>query len=73
MGVEKNIQEVLQVQFYSRSREQRDFNLLSDNNSYVQRWSILQITVILLTTTVQVYFVRRLFEDQTGVKTKSRI
>ncbi|XP_033354985.1 transmembrane emp24 domain-containing protein 5-like [Bombus vosnesenskii] len=62
INVEKNINEMLQTQYLSRSREARDLNLLLDNNSYVQTWSIAQIIVIMVTTTIQVYFVRKLFE-----------
>ncbi|XP_034175523.1 transmembrane emp24 domain-containing protein 6 [Osmia lignaria lignaria] len=61
-NVERNINDILQTQHLSRSREARDLNLLLDNNSYVQTWSIAQIIVILVTTTIQVYFVRKLFE-----------
>lgn len=60
--VEQNINEMLQFQHYSRGKETRDFNLLSDNLSYVQKWSIAQILVIVITTTTQVYFVRKLFD-----------
>ncbi|KZC14423.1 Transmembrane emp24 domain-containing protein 6 [Dufourea novaeangliae] len=60
-NVEKNMNEMLQTQHLSRSREARDLNLLLDNNFYVQMWSIAQITVIIITTTTQVYFVRKLF------------
>ncbi|XP_049777238.1 transmembrane emp24 domain-containing protein 5 [Schistocerca cancellata] len=60
--VEHNINEMLQLQYHSRSRESRDYNLLLDNNSYVQNWSIAQILLITCTTTLQVYFVRKLFD-----------
>ncbi|XP_043252260.1 transmembrane emp24 domain-containing protein 5-like [Colletes gigas] len=60
--VERNINEILQSQHLSRSREARDLNLLMDNNFYVQSWSVMQIIVIMITTTIQVYFVRKLFE-----------
>ncbi|CAB0028770.1 unnamed protein product [Trichogramma brassicae] len=73
MGVEKNINEVMQIQHFSRSREDRDYNLLLDNNSYVQNWSLLQVIVILFTTFVQVYFVRQLFEVKPGGYAKNRI
>ncbi|XP_076757943.1 transmembrane emp24 domain-containing protein 5 [Xylocopa sonorina] len=62
INVEKNINEMLQTQYMSRSREARDMNLLLVNNSYVQTWSIVQIVVIMVTTTIQVYFVKKLFE-----------
>uniref|UniRef100_A0A1B6EBN5 GOLD domain-containing protein n=1 Tax=Clastoptera arizonana TaxID=38151 RepID=A0A1B6EBN5_9HEMI len=60
--VERNINEMLQHQNYMRATESRDFNLISDNNAYVFQWSIAQIIVITATTTLQVYFVRKLFD-----------
>lgn len=57
---------MLQYQAHSRAWEARDIALLTDNNQYVVNWSITQITVILLTTAVQVYFVRKLFDIKTG-------
>lgn len=66
VSVEKNINEMLQYQHQTRGRETRDFNLLEDNNSYVMKWSIAQILIITLTTTVQVYFVRKLFDVKSG-------
>ncbi|XP_046390547.1 transmembrane emp24 domain-containing protein 6 [Ischnura elegans] len=60
--VEKNIQDMLQYQHHSRGREGRDYNLLIDNNAYVQNWSLIQIFFITCTTMLQVYFVRKLFE-----------
>ena len=62
VGVEKNINEMLQYQHHSRGREARDFNLLEDNHSYILNWSIVQIIIIVGTSTLQVYFVRKLFE-----------
>ncbi|PSN39616.1 hypothetical protein C0J52_13807 [Blattella germanica] len=61
-GVERNINEMLQYQHHTRGRETWDYNLLEDNNRYVQNWSIIQIIVITATTVLQVYFVRKLFE-----------
>lgn len=71
--VEKNINDMQQFQVHSRNREGRDAALLEDNNSYVQKWSLAQILVITLTTTVQVYFVRKLFEVKTGPGGRTRI
>ncbi|XP_077258835.1 transmembrane emp24 domain-containing protein 1 [Temnothorax americanus] len=73
VNVEKNINEMLQTQHWSRGREARDLNLLSDNNSYVQTWSIAQVLVITLTTMVQVYFVRKLFDVKPSGHSKTRI
>ncbi|XP_071445850.1 transmembrane emp24 domain-containing protein 1 [Hetaerina americana] len=61
-SVEKNIQDMLQYQHHSRGREGRDYNLLLDNNAYVQNWCLVQIFFIACTTILQVYFVRKLFE-----------
>lgn len=66
INVEKNINEMIQSQIYSKSREERDFHLLVDNNSYVQNWSIVQIIVIAATTSFQVYFLRKLFDDRSS-------
>lgn len=67
-----NINEMLQYQHHSRGREARDYNLLSDNNRYVLTWSITQIFVVVATTMVQVYFLRKLF-DIKGPGGRSRI
>lgn len=64
--VERNINEILQYQHHSRGREAWDYNLLIDNNAYVLRWSVVQIIVIVATTVVQVYFVRKLFDVKAG-------
>ncbi|KAJ1527507.1 hypothetical protein ONE63_007479 [Megalurothrips usitatus] len=62
VGVERNINEILQYQHHSRGREARDFNLLEDNHSYIVNWSIVQIIIIMATSTLQVFFVRKLFD-----------
>lgn len=65
---------MLQYQHYSRGREGKDYNLLVDNNSYIIRWSVIQILVVLATSGFQVYFVRKLFENKsTSSGVKSRI
>lgn len=64
--VERNINEILQQQHHSRSREARDYNLLEDNNRYVMTWSLSQILVITATTSLQVYFVKQLFNVKTS-------
>lgn len=66
MAVERNINEMLQHQNHIRGSEGRDFNLISDNNNYIQTWSVVQIMVIIGTTVLQVHFVRRLFEVKPG-------
>lgn len=73
MNVEKNINEMIQTQVISKSREARDLNLLLDNNFYVQTWSIAQVIVITVTTVIQVYFVRKLFDVKPSGYSKTRI
>ncbi|XP_060528217.1 transmembrane emp24 domain-containing protein B [Cylas formicarius] len=72
MEVERNINHMLQFQHHSRGREAWDYNLLQGNNSYVVRWSLIQIVVIIATVCIQVYFVRKLF-DTNGSNKRSRI
>ncbi len=67
-GVDKRIQEIRQAQQLSRGKETRDYNLLLDNNSYVQYWSLAQICVVITCFFVQVHFVKRLFETKSGVR-----
>lgn len=69
--VESNINYMLQHQYHLRSQESRDYNLLIDNKTYVNRWSIMQMLLIMGTSTLQVYFVRKLFESKAG-KSKTR-
>ncbi|EFX86098.1 hypothetical protein DAPPUDRAFT_45190 [Daphnia pulex] len=63
-GVDKRIQGILQMQQLARSREARDYNLLLDNETYVQNWSIAQCVVVIACFVVQVYFVKKLFETK---------
>lgn len=62
--VERNINEMLMHQNHFRGMEGRHYNLLVDNNNYVQRWSIMQIVVTVATSLLQVYFVKKLFETK---------
>ncbi|TMW40115.1 hypothetical protein DOY81_014805 [Sarcophaga bullata] len=66
--VERNINDMLAYQYHSRNREARDFALVMDNNTYIQTFSVCQIIVIIITCSVQVFFVRKLF----NVKDSSR-
>jgi len=62
-SVDQRIQIMKQFQSMSRSGEARDFNLIQDNSSYVQTWSIAQILVVVICTVVQVNFVKSFFKD----------
>uniref|UniRef100_A0AAG5D8K4 GOLD domain-containing protein n=1 Tax=Anopheles atroparvus TaxID=41427 RepID=A0AAG5D8K4_ANOAO len=70
--VERNLNAMFQYQAHSRNNEARDYAIIMDNNAYVWKWSVLQILVIVFTTSVQVFFVRKLFDIKTG-SGKSRI
>lgn len=52
--MERNINDMLAYQYHSRNREARDYALVIDNNSYIQKFSICQIFVIIITCSVQV-------------------
>jgi len=69
--VERNINDMHSYQSYSRNREARDYALLVDNNSYIQTFSISQILVIVITCSVQVFFVKKLFDVK--LSSRSRI
>lgn len=62
MNVERNINDMIHFQHRTKSHETRDKIMVEDNLRYVQRWSLFQIVVIIGTTVVQVYFVRKLFD-----------
>ncbi|KAH8408534.1 hypothetical protein KR215_006977 [Drosophila sulfurigaster] len=68
--VERNINDMLGYQAHSRHRESRDYALLLDNNSYIQTFSISQIIVILITCSIQVFFVRKLFDVRSNSKSR---
>lgn len=70
--VQHNQQKMQQFQQLRRASEARDLGLLKDNNAYVQNRSLVLIAVILAVTSLQVFFVRKLFEVKTG-KSFSRI
>lgn len=71
--VESNLNMMSQFQAHSRARESRDFALIKDNESYVLKFSLVQIFVICITTTVQVYFVRKLFDIKGSGYQRNRI
>ncbi|XP_076451378.1 transmembrane emp24 domain-containing protein 6-like [Babylonia areolata] len=59
--VEKQVQNMSLSQSSFRRHAMRDMYLVWANHSYVQTWSLLQCVVIVLTSLVQVVFLRRLF------------
>ncbi|CRK86219.1 CLUMA_CG000043, isoform A [Clunio marinus] len=71
--VDSNVNLMAQYQAHSRARESRDYALIKDNNYYVGTWSMVQILVIVITTCVQVYFVRKLFDIKSNGYSRNRI
>jgi len=53
-GVDKRIQVMRQFQQLSRGLEARDYNLLEANLSYVNTWSLVQCTVVVISGVLQV-------------------
>lgn len=60
--VDAQVGEMLKYQDQNRRHMSKDWYLVDGNNRYVQYWSLAQCLVVVLTSTVQVYFVRKLFE-----------
>ncbi|GAB1602201.1 transmembrane emp24 domain-containing protein 1-like [Argonauta hians] len=60
-NVRENIHKSLVHVILSRSSVMSDFYNLKDNSSHVLYWSLLQCLVIISTSCLQIYFVRRLF------------
>ncbi|WAR14771.1 TMED6-like protein, partial [Mya arenaria] len=63
--VQESITDALVHQAKSRMDVIRDWYTITGNNSYVQRWSMCQCVVVVLSACIQVYFVRRLFRFTT--------
>jgi len=60
--VDERIGDIQRNQQYGRRHEARDYQLLLANNSYVQNWSIAQCAVVFLASSLQVFFLRKLFD-----------
>ncbi|KAK3857671.1 hypothetical protein Pcinc_016130 [Petrolisthes cinctipes] len=71
-GVDQRIHEILLYQSQARAKESRDYQLLLSNNNYIQMWSFGQCLAILVTASLQVYFLRRFFEMQPTTKSGGR-
>ena len=63
---------IFQFQQLSRGLESRDYNLLISNMSYVSKWSMIQMLIVIVCGVVQVYFVKKLFADPTQGQGKSK-
>ncbi|ESO98526.1 hypothetical protein LOTGIDRAFT_142774 [Lottia gigantea] len=64
-GVQTSISEMRRYQSQSRFSVMKDWYLIKTNNEYIQTWSIIQCLVIIFTSSLTVFFVRRLFKVST--------
>lgn len=62
-NVDKNIGFMLKSLDQSRRTMSHDWYLLESNNSYIQIWSIVQCSVIIISSVTQIYFVKKLFNS----------
>jgi len=47
---------------------QKDLYLIEQNLSWVDRWAIIHIILIISCSLFQTFFIRRLFQTSTGIK-----
>ena len=59
--VQNSIKQVRLHQSATRMNVMKDWYMVTGNNSYVMYWSLFQIACVLMTSSFQVYFVRKLF------------
>ncbi|KAJ6219315.1 hypothetical protein RDWZM_005127 [Blomia tropicalis] len=71
-NVDNNINEMMRYLENSKQQYTYDSYLSESNRNYVQNWSILQCIVIMISSIVQVVFVRKLFSMNEGGKGYSR-
>lgn len=65
--VDRNIGEMLKNIDQSRRHMSHDWYVVEANHNYVQLWSISSIVVIIISSVVQVFFVKKLFlNDESG-------
>uniref|UniRef100_H0WXM5 Transmembrane p24 trafficking protein 6 n=1 Tax=Otolemur garnettii TaxID=30611 RepID=H0WXM5_OTOGA len=68
--VQTNIFHMWRYYNFARMRKMADFFLLQSNYNYVNWWSTAQSLVIILSGILQLYFLKRLFNDPTTTDTK---
>ncbi|XP_013420995.1 transmembrane emp24 domain-containing protein 5 [Lingula anatina] len=70
--VDKAITDMLFYQGQSRQQHIRDWYVAVSNRNYIQYWSIFQCTVIILVGSLQVYFLRKMFDSQNVISGSSK-
>lgn len=68
-NVKSRLGKSMQIQTLLRAFEARDRNIQESNFDRVNFWSIVNLTVMMLVSAVQVYLVRSLFEDKRKTRT----
>lgn len=68
-NVKARLGKSVQIQTVLRAFEARDRNLQESNFDRVNLWSVINLTVMVLVSAVQVYLVRSLFEDKRKIRT----
>lgn len=68
-SVKARLGKSVQIQTLLRAFEARDRNLQESNFDRVNLWSVVNLTLMVLVSAVQVYLVRSLFEDKRKVRT----
>lgn len=73
-NVDKNIGTMLKSLDQSRRHHSHDWYLVDGNNRYIQNWSIAQCLIIVLSSVVQVFAVKRFFtaDEKSSSKGKPR-
>lgn len=70
--VDENIGSMIKALDHSRRQNTHDMYLLEANNYYVSFWSMVNCAVIMSSSVIQVYFVKKLFLDDENYKGRPR-
>ena len=68
-NVKARLGKSVHIQTVLRAFEARDRNIQESNFDRVNLWSVINLTVMMLVSAVQVYLVRSLFEDKRRIRT----
>jgi len=71
-NVDMNIGEMIKKLDASRRVNSYDWYLVDGNNRYVQNWSIAQCIVVIISSVVQVFFVKKLFDVKDSLRGKPK-
>ena len=72
--VDKQVRDARVHQTISRQHAIADWYIIKNNNTSIQQWSVVMVSIIVATAALQAYFVRRLFATppvQPGAKPRA--